>query len=578
MRALRIAAAVMLATGVSHAAMAADTAPLLPVKAPPPPNPVFSWTGFYLGGNIGGGKSNIDFSGSATSTSAGAATPFSFAHSGTASGAFGGGQVGFNYELPTKFVVGIEADVDGAALNGLTSYCSTATGGPLAGHFANCVTNNNKLNDFGSVRGRFGYAFNNVLLYGTGGFAWGEGSTNSATTCVAGPGFPCPRVGAKFTGGSSASSDTFGGWAAGGGIEWQVVPHWILRAEYLHLQFDGAGENFSTSGTASKVPFATTGRTSSDIGVDIGRVGLTYLFDPAWRLDSIWNPPQPNPSTQSAKGLAAFAPGAEANAFSDFLNAWHSLAEQVRANQPAWSSPLITTTGMLEQRYRFDASEQHAGNGNATTVLDGGKGLDLIVSNSNEIQIAAPPYDIRDTPTGKSSFQGFGDWAFLRVKQQLASAPASGGDYFVTAWLQIQAPTGIGPLTNNAWTYIPTLAFGKGWGDFDIQATVAGVLPASNVSTLGDQIQTNVAFQYHLMKVLWPEFEVNWTYWANGQRGGLNQVFLTPGLVIGRFPLANGILFTTGFGYQIAVSPSYRPSPLTPAYGNAWVFTSRFNF
>ena len=52
---------------------------------------------------------------------------------------------------------------------------------------------------------------------------------------------------------------------------------------------------------------------------------------------------------------------------------------------------MITTTGMLEQRFRFDVSEQHAGNGADTTELDGGRGLDLILSNSNEIQIAAPP-------------------------------------------------------------------------------------------------------------------------------------------------------------------------------------------
>jgi hypothetical protein len=260
------------------------------------------------------------------------------------------------------------------------------------------------------------------------------------------------------------------------------------------------------------------------------------------------------------------------------IASWHALAEQVRANQPAWSSPLITTTGMLEQRFRFDASQQHAGNGANTTVLDGGRGLDLIVSNSNEIQIAAPPYDVRSTPSGKGSLIGFGDWAFVRVKQQLAASPASGGDYFVTVWLQVQAPIGIPPLTNNAWTYIPTLAFGKGWGDFDIQATVAAVLPNSNVSVLGDQIQTNIAFQYHLLKIFWPEFEVNWTYWADGQRGGLNQVFLTPGLVIGRFKLSEDIAFTTGVGYQVAVSPHYQATPLTPAYNNAWVFTTRFNF
>jgi hypothetical protein len=93
---------------------------------------------------------------------------------------------------------------------------------------------------------------------------------------------------------------------------------------------------------------------------------------------------------------------------------------------------------------------------------------------------------------------------------------------------------------------LPTLAIGKGWGDFDIQATVGGVLPSSGVAVVGDQIQTNVAFQYHLLKVFWPEFEVNWTYYVDGQRGGLNQVFLTPGLVIGRFKLTDGILFKPG--------------------------------
>jgi hypothetical protein len=297
---------------------------------------------------------------------------------------------------------------------------------------------------------------------------------------------------------------------------------------------------------------------------------------PSRAAEADWTLPPPSVSGQSSASRAAAR--ADADAVSNFLAAWAARAAQVRANQPAWSSPLVTTTGMLEQRFRFDGSEQQAGNGADTRVTDGGKGLDLIVSNSNEIQVAAPPYELRSTPTGKGAFTGFGDWAFLRVKQQLASSPASGDNYFVTVWLQVQAPTGIAPLTNNAWSYLPTLAFGKGWGDFDIQATMGGVLPASNVATLGDQIQTNIAFQYHLLTILWPELEVNWTHFVGGQRGGLDQVFLTPGVVLGRFPLTNGVLFTTGVGYQFAVSPNYRANPLTPAYNHAILFTSRFNF
>jgi hypothetical protein len=64
-------------------------------------------------------------------------------------------------------------------------------------------------------------------------------------------------------------------------------------------------------------------------------------------------------------------------------------------------------------------------NGNQTTVLDGGKGVDLIVSDNTEIQLAMPSYDIRNTPTGKGVFSGFADWGFFRVKQRVASSPSS---------------------------------------------------------------------------------------------------------------------------------------------------------
>ena len=179
--------------------------------------------------------------------------------------------------------------------------------------------------------------------------------------------------------------------------------------------------------------------------------GLTVVFTASWqsvRADGIdWSLAQLRPVGESPTPGVVMTPMFDASAVSSFVAAWQARATQVRDNQPAWSSPLITTTGMLEQRVRFDASGQHAGSGANTTVIDGGRGLDFIVSNSNEIQIAAPPYDLRNAPTGKGSFSGFGDWAFLRVKQQLASAPASSGDYFVTVWLQVQAPTGIGPLT-----------------------------------------------------------------------------------------------------------------------------------
>jgi len=69
----------------------------------------------------------------------------------------------------------------------------------------------------------------------------------------------------------------------------------------------------------------------------------------------------------------------------------------------------------------------------------------------------------------------------------------------------------------------------------------------------------------------------NWTYYAGGHRGGLNRVYLTPGWRSAVSGLADGILFTAGVGYRIAVAPKYRP-PLTSAYSNALVFTSRFRY
>ncbi len=275
----------------------------------------------------------------------------------------------------------------------------------------------------------------------------------------------------------------------------------------------------------------------------------------------------------------------DADAISAYFAAWSDRVAHVRATQPHWSSPIATTTGLLEQRVRFDVDQEHSGNGTDTTLLDGGKGLDLIVSDSNEIQIAAPPYYFRSgapaaTPKGKpiASLAGYGDWTFVRLEQRLASSPDSDGDYVLTAWLQILAPSGIERLSNESWQYLPTLAFGKGFGDFDVQATVGGVLPASHVNVIGHQIQTNVAFQYHIRPVFWPELEVNWTYYADGARGGLNRVYLTPGIVVGRFALNDALQFTFGVGYQVAVAPPYRASPLTPSYDHAWLVTTRLNF
>ncbi|MFY9693901.1 MAG: outer membrane beta-barrel protein [Xanthobacteraceae bacterium] len=245
------------------AAKAAD----MPLKAPRAPTVTnFNWTGFYIGGNVGGGWSDTNFSGSATDLG----VTSTFSGSNHYSGALGGGQIGANYQFTNNWVAGIEADGDWANLSGTANVCTFS-----AGVVTGCASDKNKFSDFGTVRGRLGYAVNNVLLYGTGGWAWGNTKTTSALTC-AGPG--CPAVGLAFTGGATSASATPSGWVAGAGVEWAVAGNWILRFEYLHLQFNGVGESYASTGTLIGVPFTLTSSSTSNIGVNVARVGASYLF------------------------------------------------------------------------------------------------------------------------------------------------------------------------------------------------------------------------------------------------------------------------------------------------------------
>jgi hypothetical protein len=97
-----------------------------------------------------------------------------------------------------------------------------------------------------------------------------------------------------------------------------------------------------------------------------------------------------------------------------------------------------------------------------------------------------------------------------------------------------------------------------------------------NRTAFGDPILRNTAFQYHFMQYFWPELEVNYEYWPNGERGGLNQVLLTPGLIFGRFKIGQDtatrpINLIFGAGYQVAVTSN-------PVTKNNFVATVRITF
>jgi outer membrane immunogenic protein len=192
------------------AAMAADLPARndAPVYAPPPP--AFSWTGFYVGANIGGGwldAYNRTGWGNVWNGIVWVPT-YVVANGGAGGGVVGGIQAGYNFQLTPMFVVGLEADFQGSGIGG--------NGNGAWGGFTR------RVDDFGTVRGRVGVTFpgwSQLLVYGTGGFAYGDVSLNQGWL-------------GSLHGGAI-------GWTAGGGVEYAILPNWSVKGEYLFNNIGG---------------------------------------------------------------------------------------------------------------------------------------------------------------------------------------------------------------------------------------------------------------------------------------------------------------------------------------------------
>jgi outer membrane immunogenic protein len=174
-------------------AFAADRTQLVPTKTLPPP---FSWTGLYLGVNGGYSFGGSDWTDSVTGGSTG--------NFGT-SGFLFGGTLGANYQIGA-FVFGVEADGDWTKTGGFGTFTATSL---CAG---GCLTNSNWL---ATARGRFGYAFNRFLAYGTAGAAFGNVQANFSNDPV--------------------SSTTELGLTVGAGVEVALAANWTAKAEYLFV-------------------------------------------------------------------------------------------------------------------------------------------------------------------------------------------------------------------------------------------------------------------------------------------------------------------------------------------------------
>jgi hypothetical protein len=252
---------------------------------------------------------------------------------------------------------------------------------------------------------------------------------------------------------------------------------------------------------------------------------------------------------------------------------WFSVVDQTQAAQPHWMTPIATVTPRLEEEFRYDQTWQKLPTGARLDNFDSGKGLELIPARDIEVILGMPPYEERSRPAES----GFADWPFLLIKYRILSANEQNGNYIVSAFLQGTAPTGATVFTNRQYVVTPTLAAGKGWGDFDVQATVGATLPTQHVEVTGRTLVSNVAFQYHVDRLFWPEVELNDTAWLDGPRSGKSQTFLTPGLVIGRIPLEGRFRLAVGVGYQTAISGT-TVKPAVPTYNHAWILSVRTPF
>lgn len=216
-RKLLLASVAGSALGLATAASAADMA----VKAPPPPpQPAWSWTGFYLGGNVGYSWGNSNTTASFLDLTVGgllAAPSQSFSMDGV----IGGGQIGYNWQYE-KWVWGLEADIQGSGQQGSATFvCPAGCGGVGFGTVIDNLTE--RLDWFGTVRGRLGFTVTpNWLLYATGGWAYGDYEAKGTLT---GSGGVTPFD----------ISAIKSGWTVGGGVEARIVGNWTGKVEYLYI-------------------------------------------------------------------------------------------------------------------------------------------------------------------------------------------------------------------------------------------------------------------------------------------------------------------------------------------------------
>ncbi len=269
-------------------AFAADLAPRPYTKAPVIVEPGYNWTGFYVGlnGGYSWGRANTNISG--VSPLAPLLPIAAFAPFGrNVDGGIAGGQIGYNWQIDPRWVLGLEGDAQWSGERSSTAlslvgprFGSSIIGIPVGvgADFNSIITQTanlaHELRWFATFRGRAGFlADPQTLLYATGGLAVGEFRYSAQTTTsiqVFGPGsagttpLGAPLV---FAGAAASSSDTRVGWTVGAGVERKFSPNWSGKLEYLYMDF-GSKTYFSGTLNQASVSFRD----------QILRAGINYQF------------------------------------------------------------------------------------------------------------------------------------------------------------------------------------------------------------------------------------------------------------------------------------------------------------
>ncbi len=255
----------------------------VPMIAPPPP----MWTGFYAGVNMGAAWSNLNVNRLYEPTSTGY-LPYCVASGVTTSAgyclggdhlnstnAFGGGQLGYNWQGWGNFVAGIEVDLEGVGGGNERSYFGvthTPYIAPVGTPFTATFKENGGF--AGDVTGRLGYAWGNWMLYAKGGFAWFNPQLSAKATAYDKAGVPIAAIGGWD------NSTTLTGWTIGGGVEWLLNPNWSVKVEYLYYDF-GLNDTWNAtycpvSGAACST-YGTGWRAfNNDLTVNTVKLGLNY--------------------------------------------------------------------------------------------------------------------------------------------------------------------------------------------------------------------------------------------------------------------------------------------------------------